>query len=316
MSHQCSCIAGGTFLQCCGKEIADWDAYRFLLCLGNEASRPFHGRWARHRDLVKRLVDQAAGGIQWERCLVLGAGNCNDIPLDHLADAFTEVTLFDLDESALAAAAARLSPRQRAGLRLLAGDLTGLHASGAAEAIARLARRGRWPELVQYLGKFRKKIRSLPPPELDHGYDLVVSVCVATQLFVPFIRAVAADSPLWDRIHAHAADISRALSNRLGEHMHRSVEPEGAVAFATDILEWNAARLGLAGRVAPLASDSEAIDPAAVDELLRGHSHLKNVGAVPENLAGLFTPVHAVDWIWAFSDWKQYVVRGFVLHPR
>lgn len=315
MSQTCSCIAGGAFLQCCGKDTADQEAYRFLLCLGNDASRPFHDRWSRHRDLVKKLVDQAAGGIRRGRCLVLGAGNCNDIPLDHLTDTFVEVVLFDLDASAMTAGTARLSPQQRTRCRLLAGDLTGLHSSGVAEALARRARHGLWPELEQYLRTLRKKIQPLPPAELDSGYDLVVSVCVATQLFVPFIRAVAAKSPLQDRIHARAADISRTLSNRLGELMHRSVKPEGAVAFATDILEWNAARLGLNG-VAPLAPDSEMVDPIAVDELLRTHSHLKNVGAVPDNLTTLFTPAHVVDWIWAFSDRKQYVVRGFVLYRK
>lgn len=350
VSQPCPCIAGGTFLQCCGKDAADRDAYRLLLCLGNDASRPFYGRWARHRELVRELVDRAAAaaGTRRERCLVLGAGNCNDIPLGHLADTFTEVTLFDLDETALAAGAGRLSAAQRAGVRLLGGDLTGLAASGAAETIVRLARHSRWPDLARYLVTLRKKVRSLPPPGLGRDYDLVVSVCVATQLFVPFIGAVAAHSPVRDRIHAAAADISRALSNRLAEIMHRSVAPAGTttpagtatpastatpaeapadtalagtaragtVAFATDILEWNAARLGSNGGLAPLAPDSERIEPAAVEELLRTHSHLRNAGAVPENLAGLFTAEHAMDWIWAFSDRKQYVVRGFVLHPR
>jgi len=316
MSQPCSCIAGRAFLQCCGKSAADRDVYRLLLCLGNDASRPFYNRWTRHRELVRELVDRAAAGTRRGRCLVLGAGNGNDIPLGHLADTFTELTLFDLDETALAAGAGRLTAPQKAGVRLLAGDLAGLAASGAAETIVHLARHSRWPDLARYLLTLRRKAGLLPPPELGRGYDLVVSVCVATQLFVPFIGAVAAHSPIRDRIHAAAADVTRALSNRLGEIMHRSVAPAGAVAFATDILEWNAARLSSSGVPAPLAPDSEKIDPTAVEELLRVHSHLRNAGAVPENLTRLFTPVHAMDWVWAFSDRKQYVVRGFVLHPR
>lgn len=322
LSQPCSCIAGGTFLRCCGKDAADRDAYRLLLCLGNDASRPFYGRWTRHRELVRELVDRAAAGTRRARCLVLGAGNGNDIPLGHLADTFTELTLFDLDETALAASAGRLTAPQKAGVRLLAGDLTGLAASGAAETIVHLARHSRWPDLARYLLTLRRKVGLPPPPDLGRGYDLVVSVCVATQLFVPFIGAVAAHSPIRDRIHAAAADVTRALSNRLGELMHRSVAPGGtatpggAAAFATDIVEWNAARLGSAGGLAPLAPDSEKIGPTAVEGLLRTHSHLRNAGAVPENLTRLFTPVHTMDWVWAFSDRKQYVVRGFVLHPR
>ena len=62
----------------------------------NRSTRDHWPHFASHRDWIERLLvaDGLGGG---GRLCVLGAGNCNDLDLPALAEAFDEIHLVDLD---------------------------------------------------------------------------------------------------------------------------------------------------------------------------------------------------------------------------
>ena len=99
---------------------------------GNRRSKDDWELYRRHRERLTRTIDgvgQAVGpgAPPGGRLCLLGAGNCNDVQLDALAQRFGTIHLVDIDGAALDRARARQQPEVRARLVLHPGvDLTGL----------------------------------------------------------------------------------------------------------------------------------------------------------------------------------------------
>jgi hypothetical protein len=105
----------------------------------------------------------------------LGAGNCNDLELPRLVDAFDEVHLIDIDPNALSAAADRQGVADSAKLRLHAPvDLTGI-----------VNRLSAWKNAVPSLADVRQAIgesSTAASPTIGQPFDVVLSSCLLSQL--------------------------------------------------------------------------------------------------------------------------------------
>lgn len=88
----------------------------------NASTRSGFSAYARHRARQMALLKDRRG----ERLAVLGAGNCNDLELATLVEAFGEVHLFDIDADALAIAVQKHSDEVRRACHLHVRDLTGV----------------------------------------------------------------------------------------------------------------------------------------------------------------------------------------------
>jgi hypothetical protein len=98
---------------------------------GNRRSKDDWELYRRHREQLTRTIDGVGQGVAGAepagRLCLLGAGNCNDVQLDLLAQRFQTIHLVDIDGAALDRARARQAPEVRARLVLHPGvDLTGL----------------------------------------------------------------------------------------------------------------------------------------------------------------------------------------------
>ncbi len=130
--------------------------------------------YADHRAHLTEAILASANHPDGRLCL-LGAGKCNDVDLDRLALAFSEIHLVDIDPSALGAAVARQSPAVRARLRPHARvDL-----SGVAKRLGRWKRRA--PTLAQIEATADATLQSLLA-RLPGPFDVVASTCVLTQM--------------------------------------------------------------------------------------------------------------------------------------
>jgi hypothetical protein len=161
--------------------------------LGDEQSRmnqSTRGQWdwyAAHRAQIERLIrpEKPSG-----RICVLGAGNCNDLDLTWLVQAFPEVHLVDIDRSALERAIARQGVQGHARLRLHAPiDLTGIAALTAG-----------WKG--RQVGDEELKRAILAASESPAGgivgqFDLVLSPCVLSQLLCGVRDLAGKDHPGW-----------------------------------------------------------------------------------------------------------------------
>jgi hypothetical protein len=81
--------------------------------------------WRPHLENSHRRILEAAGRSERRSvALILGAGNCTEIPLEGLARMFVEVVLVDLDEESMAAAVADLPADLIPKVRLRVDDVT------------------------------------------------------------------------------------------------------------------------------------------------------------------------------------------------
>jgi hypothetical protein len=88
----------------------------------NASTRGRFAHYAQHRAQQTALTK----GLRGARIAVLGAGNCNDLELPALAEAFQEIHLFDIDAEALDSAFERQSSEVQRVCHLHAHDLTGV----------------------------------------------------------------------------------------------------------------------------------------------------------------------------------------------
>lgn len=88
----------------------------------NASTRGGFDTYAQHRAQQMALLQGLRGG----RIAVLGAGNCNDLDLPSLAEAFEEIHLFDIDAEALERALERQTGRVQRACHLHVHDLTGV----------------------------------------------------------------------------------------------------------------------------------------------------------------------------------------------
>ena len=110
------------------------------------------------------------------RLCILGAGKCNDVDLEQLSAAFSEVHLVDIDPPAIASAVARQTPAVRAHLRLhVPVDLSGLSSK-------RLSKWQRKPPSRAELDAFEATTRAAILTRLPGPFDVVASACLLTQL--------------------------------------------------------------------------------------------------------------------------------------
>jgi len=140
----------------------------------NDESRGMWDRFGPHRDRVTRLlVDSATPGA---RLCVLGAGNCNDVDLGRLLQAFREVHLVDLDADALTAGVARQGHENSARVSL----------HGDVDVTLLADRLASWtpehPPESDELDACLERAATPPPLDLPGPFDTVCSACLLTQL--------------------------------------------------------------------------------------------------------------------------------------
>jgi hypothetical protein len=224
---------------------------------------------------------------------VLGAGNCNDVDLERLAESFSEIHLVDVDAPALARAVARQSEPVRPRLRRHAVDLSGLPAR----------RLGRWKRAVPSAADVEASAAAALDTiltKLGGPYDVVASTCVLTQM------AFALRESLGER---HPA-LETARFGLMRTHLSTLVgltAPGGVALFASDVVS---------SSTYPLAAPPPG---RTLTDLLRDvvASGAGYFAANPELLAGLMaevgTPELLEPWLWTGPFERTYLVYALRL---
>jgi hypothetical protein len=162
-------------------------------------NRSTRGQWelyADHRGHVERLIVPARPD---SRMCVLGAGNCNDLDLRWLTQAFAEVHLVDLDETALARAVRRQKCEGLPQLRLHAPvDL-----SAAAKAVEGWSAARPDNSAIDQCIRLIQSSPTLVARALGvRPFDLVLSPCVLSQLIVSFRDLIGSEHPRYPELRA------------------------------------------------------------------------------------------------------------------
>ena len=144
--------------------------------------------YAGHRARFSAELSACAPVNGWRLC-ILGAGKCNDVDLERLAEVFSEIHLVDIDPPAVASAVARQSAEVRARLRLhVPVDLAGLTAK-------RLGKWQRKPPTRAELEQLETSTLAAVVARLPGPFDVVASACILTQLSFAVRQALGERSP-------------------------------------------------------------------------------------------------------------------------
>ncbi len=260
--------------------------------LGTRAERDWE-LYAVHRARLTEAVLSSAekpGG----RLCVLGAGNCNDLDLDRLAETFREIHLVDIDDKALMRAVARQPAPVRARLRRHAIDLSGL----PPRRLARWKRAPPDPVDIEAAaaGALEGVLDKLEGPA-GGPFEVVASTCVLTQMAFSLVGALGQKHPALEatRLALMRTHLSTMLS---------LVAPGGAALFASDLVSSTTYDLPL---------DHEPTD-------LMREVVAKSAGyfaANPEIIAGLLsevgTPALLPPWLWTGPLGRTYLVYALRL---
>jgi len=157
--------------------------------VSDDAQQPSAGPYqlapvaSQHVEESRRLILAAAETVYPGRAVVLGAGNCLEIPLTELAARFEQVTLNDVDGKLLeqAIAAAQLERPARAKLEIQVADLTGVTEKLLEKFDAALPSTSDPAEAIEQMARLvdEQEVAAMP---IEGKYELVVASCVLSQL--------------------------------------------------------------------------------------------------------------------------------------
>jgi len=200
----------------------------------NRSSAALYDVFSGHRARLTRLVQDAAPG---GRLCVLGAGNCNDLDLEALAQGYREIHLVDLDPESLDRAFERQTPEARARLfRHAPVDVSGLLG-----CIERWARFQVTPEeLIAHADVTGDAIVRA----VGEGFDVVVSACMLTQMQLLVVNVLSDRHPLFAATR-HTVSLTHLRT------LLRLQAPGGRAFLVTDFTS---------DRITPLGSVSETDD--------------------------------------------------------
>lgn len=184
-----------------------------------------------HPAIIKHLTQKAIEQIATHHvAMVLGAGNCNDIPLDLLLETFDTIVLVDIDEKALDFVCnTKIDSHSASKIMKIVTDLTGIH-----NAIKQLM----LPITDEQIGNVLNQIaQSFPPSsplvEWFGQCDLVLSIGVVSQLIFPLLDAYY-QAGIINNLHAFSP-VMDAVSQQHYNQIQGLCAPDGAVLLALDL---------------------------------------------------------------------------------
>jgi hypothetical protein len=263
----------------------------------NRSTRAHWQHFAPHRTRVQELILTGRELVPGGKFIALGAGNCNDLELRRLLDAFDEVHLVDIDREALSAACERQGVNGAAGLRLHAPvDLTGI------APIVSTWKRTDTPRLPDVRHAIDASDKALTP-DLTGPFDVVLSSCVLSQ-----IVGYATDTLGGDR-HPGFADLVRAIRTRHLRLMVDLLKPGGTGLLLCDLVSSDSLDVlprvpehELPGLIQKIAREGNFFSGLFPDALLAA---LQNKATVATRLRDvrLLPP-----WLWRLGPRRSFLV--------
>lgn len=256
-----------------------------------------------HRDQVMKLIMASADDLTQsdsEQCssiTLLGAGNCLDVNLQTLTKRFKKIHLVDLDADAVTKAV------ERAGV----AEHCEIHApEDIAEPLLSLTSRD-FRSTEEHTEQYTKVLQALTSengvPDVPAA-DVVVSLCVFSQIIDCFGRLVTADQP----------GFSLGLKALRMGHLRRTLNmlrPGGVAVFVSDVVSSvtseelkTATTETMSALLKKLVNDGNFFSGTNPATVLADLNMLTRLPGGPES-------VHTIDpWPWQMGD-RTYAVYAF-----
>jgi len=232
------------------------------------------------------------------RLCVLGAGKCNDLDLDRLAEAFSQIHLVDLDPTALAHGVTRQSPTVRAKLQPHAPvDLSPL--SGK-----RVSKWQRKPPTRAELEAAESATLSAVVSRLPGPFDVVASACVLTQMSFALRKTLGEGHAMLGAIRAsimltHLREL--VTLTRAGGTCLFTSDLISSSTYPLDRLPPGRSLTDVMNEIVASGTSYFAAHPKLIREMLRHDAQLAERAGEPEQLE---------PWLWSGPLERTYLVYG------
>ncbi len=247
-----------------------------------------------HRTRITALVKAAQRA---EGLCVLGAGNCDDIDLAAFLTAFGNVHLVDIDDEALGRGIARLPTE---------GQRRRVSRGGGIDLCGYLGDIDAWGEELPPMGDLLARASATADATVAAigagPFDVVLSSCLLSQLWIPMKRTLVLNAGEWRRI------FTLIITTHLLT-MARLTRPGGTAVLATEVAsvdrEPELLALGAPGDREQLAAAAQQRFAAGLVQEPETRLLLTIANEYPE-LAALKHGAHLVDpWLWRLGDRTQ-----------
>ncbi len=230
------------------------------------------------------------------RFCALGAGNCNDLELARLLDAFEEVHLADIDPAALSDAVERQAVAGNVKIHLHAPvDLTDI-----APIVSTWAAKKPAPDDVRLAIRVSDAASA---PELGGPFDVVLSSCVLSQLMGYATDTLGGDE------HPGFRALVRSMRTRHLRLMLDSLKPGGTGLLVCDLVSSDSLNTlprvpehELPGLVSKLARDGNFFSGLFPDAVLSAFR------AEPDLVARVDDPKLLSPWLWRLGPARSFLV--------
>jgi hypothetical protein len=165
--------------------------------LMSQANRKRDRNWELYEDHRKKLSTLAQSVRQGRGLCVLGAGNCDDLDLPALIDTFGNVHLVDIDGAAMNRGIARLPEGAH---REKVVPHAGVDLAGYLDEVDTWERAV--PPLDELLLRAESKADEMISEIGGGPFDVVLSSCILSQLWVPLKRTLVLRAAEWNRVFA------------------------------------------------------------------------------------------------------------------
>ena len=232
------------------------------------------------------------------RLCVLGAGKCNDLDLDRLAETFSEIHLVDLDPTALAHGVARQAPATRQKLKPHAPvDLSPL--SGK-----RVSKWQRKPPARAELEAAESATLAAVLARLPGPFDVVASACVLTQMSFALRKALGEGHAMLGAIRASImlTHLREVVSlTRVGGTCLFTSDLVSSSTYPLDRLPPGRSLTDVMSEIIASGTSYFAAHPKLIREMLHHDAELAERAGEPEQLD---------PWLWTGPLERTYLVYG------
>lgn len=253
-------------------------------------------------------LDAAEEGTP-SRALILGAGNCTDIPLDFIAPNFDEIVLVDADIAATERAVRHLPPYLLGKISLVGADVTGIIPSLSASIEQAV---GSCPTFDQFVPTVVQSLSTInpdtsPKPNLGDGFNFVCSQLLMSQLCL--------------------APLTHMAVRQIPQHYGKTpsiadIESEDELYRATDLLEV-ATQLSHISYLRRLVATNGTVHLADTYELdtietaERQQRVMLDPAVFQPHIDQLFNSLApATSWKWTIGPARTFSVTAHSLAPR
>lgn len=273
--------------------------------------------WDQHQEYIRKMVISVLEHRESsDVSLIIGAGNCYDVPLQLICESYNENHLLDLDEETLTKTKEKCDKDIYEKIKLIKKELTGINETDANELLRCLSF-GNYLKAEAILFDLINGTNCLPELVGSNKYSLIISSTVSTQLLIPLIQAIEQTGN--DRL----ITLAKKLGDTLAEKHYCQIidlltNGSGVGIITSEQYAWGSLP---DGRNLPLSKFIEKPELMLRDDIQKliekhGGSYIINGRINFNRLTNVQPEINVISqeqWIWRFSENIYYLVKGWII---